>query len=199
MELGHRRQDHTRALLTSERQARRRHLASLLAVATGVLTLASVPSVPAFADGSGGGAGYMSLGGGFFEHQGVNGEIDVNVCSFAVPAGTAHCDAHVRTDPWAKQARPARGGGASPGSALGNNGAYDPSYLQSAYNVASAAAAGGGAEQTVAIVDANSDPNVVSDLSSYRSFFGLPNCPTGTISTSNTSCVFDVVNEFGKS
>jgi len=200
MELGHRRQDHRGALLTSRRRARRSHLASFSAVAAGVLTLASVLSVPAFADGSGAGAGYTSLGGGFFEHQGVNGETDVNVCSFAVPAGTAHCDTHVRTDPWAKRARPARGGGASPGSTLGNNGAYDPSYLQSAYNVASAAAAsGGGAGQTVAIVDANSDPNVVSDLASYRSFFGLPSCPTGTISPSNKSCMFDVVNEFGNS
>ncbi len=81
---------------------------------------------------------------------------------------------------------------------LGNNGAYDPSYLQSAYNVASAAAAdGGGAGQTVAIIDAYDDPNVASNLAHYRSYFGLPGCPTGTISPVATGCVFERVSQTG--
>jgi subtilase family serine protease len=81
---------------------------------------------------------------------------------------------------------------------LGNDGAYDPSYLQSAYDVASASAVnGGGAGQTVAIIDAYDDPNVASDLSYYRSFFGLPLCPTGTISSSATGCVFEKVDQSG--
>jgi subtilase family serine protease len=114
-----------------------------------------------------------------------------------VAAGNAHCDVHVRTDAWARGERPARTGGASP-DVLGNNGAYDPSYLQSAYDTASAAALnGGGAGQTVAIVDAYDDPNVASDLTYYRSFFGLAPCPSGTISSTAKTCVFEKVNESG--
>jgi len=72
----------------------------------------------------------------------------------------------------------AKSGGANPyASTLGNAGAYDPSYLQSAYNLpfwyaGSTPSAGSG--QTVAVVDAYDDPNAASDLASYRSYFGLP-------------------------
>jgi outer membrane protein assembly factor BamB len=150
--------------------------------------LLSLPS--ALARPSGGGPGFV-------EHHGPNGEVDVNVCSYAVAAGAAHCDARVRTDDRAKNARPAHNGKATP-NAIGNNGAYDPSYLQSAYDVASAAAArGGGAGQIVAIVDAYDDPNVASDLASYRSFFNLSPCPSGTVSSAATGCVFQKVNQSG--
>jgi subtilase family serine protease len=58
---------------------------------------------------------------------------------------------------------------------LGNGGAYDPSYLQSAYNAPSST---GGTGQTVAVVDAYDDPNAESDLGAYRSHFGLSACTT---------------------
>jgi subtilase family serine protease len=51
---------------------------------------------------------------------------------------------------------------------------YGPSDLQSAYNLPS----DGGAGQTVAIVDAQDDPNAESDLAAYRSQYGLPSCTT---------------------
>nr|WP_280690194.1 putative Ig domain-containing protein [Kitasatospora sp. GAS204B] len=51
---------------------------------------------------------------------------------------------------------------------------YGPSDLQSAYNLP----ANGGAGQTVAIVDAQDDPNAESDLATYRSQYGLPACTT---------------------
>jgi subtilase family serine protease len=54
---------------------------------------------------------------------------------------------------------------------------YGPADLQSAYNLAAAAASAGGS-QTVGIVDAYDDPNAASDLSVYRSQFGLPACTT---------------------
>ncbi len=54
---------------------------------------------------------------------------------------------------------------------------YGPSNLQSAYNIASAAASSGSGER-VYIVDAYDDPNAASDLSTYRSQFGLPACTT---------------------
>ncbi|GAA2033522.1 hypothetical protein GCM10009839_37410 [Catenulispora yoronensis] len=50
---------------------------------------------------------------------------------------------------------------------------YGPSDLASAYNLPS-----GGSGQTVAIVDAQDDPNAESDLAKYRSNYGLPACTT---------------------
>src|ERR1700692_4497618 len=91
-------------------------------------------------------------------------DTDDQVCSSA-PKGYARCYARVRTDRKiqgripasaraaasqnlaARAAQPAGG----PLSTLGNGGAYDPSYLQSAYNLASAASSAGHG-QTVAIV-----------------------------------------------
>ncbi|WP_441249225.1 putative Ig domain-containing protein [Kitasatospora sp. McL0602] len=48
-----------------------------------------------------------------------------------------------------------------------------PTDLVSAYKLPSS-----GAGQTVAIVDANDDPNAESDLAAYRSQYGLPACTT---------------------
>ncbi len=67
---------------------------------------------------------------------------------------------------------------------------YGPSQLQSAYNLASAASSNG-TGQTVALVDAYDDPNAASDLSTYRSQFGLPAC------TTSNGC-FQKVNENGQ-
>jgi hypothetical protein len=111
-------------------------------------------------------------------HQGPNGEVDVTACPDAADAGAMTCFAHLRTDGSARDANPNRRP-ATVGTAasVGVNGGYDPSYLQSAYNVASIAATAG-ASQTVAIVDAYDDPNAESDLASYRSQWGLPPCTT---------------------
>jgi N-acetylneuraminic acid mutarotase len=49
---------------------------------------------------------------------------------------------------------------------------YGPDDLRSAYGLP----AGGGAGQTVAIVDAYDDPNAETDLAIYRAQFGLPAC-----------------------
>jgi hypothetical protein len=131
-------------------------------------------------------AGGDGDGQGFHVHTGAGGEQDVNACSDAVAPGVAHCLAHQRIDGEARSARPDRPPAGSPSASahpsaraatLGKNGAYDPSYLQSAYNLATAAANTGGG-QTVAIVDAFDDPNASADLTQYRTFFGLT-CPTG--------------------
>jgi subtilase family serine protease len=148
---------------------------------------------------------------GFWHHHGANGESDVNVCSYAVKSGSAHCNAQVVTDLGkdalaAAPVQPSGSGAACNASdtnvptavSSSGTGAYDPCYLDSAYNVAAAAAThGGGAGQIVAIVDAYSDPNVTSNLTSYRSFFGLSACPSGTVSSASTTCTFEVVNENG--
>jgi subtilase family serine protease len=49
--------------------------------------------------------------------------------------------------------------------------------LQSAYNLAKAAATRGG-KQTVAVVDAYDDPTVEADLNVYRAYYGLGPCTT---------------------
>ncbi len=166
------------------------HLAAVACPAA-LVGLMLVPSVAGAYPGEG------LSGPGFHIHRGSNSESDVNVCSFAISRGAAHCDVHVRTDAGARSRRPARTGGARP-NVLGDEGAYDPTYLQSAYDVAAATAAdGGGAGQTVAVVDAYIDPNVTSDLAYYRSYFGLPACPTGVVSHTATGCVFEKVNQTG--
>jgi len=50
---------------------------------------------------------------------------------------------------------------------------YGPSDLKSAYALPT-----GGSGETVAIVDAQDDPNAESDLATYRSQYGLPACTT---------------------
>ncbi|MEE4546012.1 putative Ig domain-containing protein [Streptomyces sp. V4-01] len=51
---------------------------------------------------------------------------------------------------------------------------YGPTDLQSAYALPAAAGAGA----TVAIVDAQDDPNAEKDLGTYRTQYGLPSCTT---------------------
>ncbi len=102
---------------------------------------------------------------GFDTHFGPRGEVDVNVCSKDVPIGYAHCDARERLAPGTVRAA----------AVIGNNGAYDPAYLQSAYNAPSATHGSG---QTVAVVDAFDAPNAESDLTTYRTHYGLPPCTT---------------------
>lgn len=105
-------------------------------------------------------------------------ESDVRVCSLPAAPTQARCGARRRTDVTGVPAKPgtAQQPGASP-AVLGNGGAYDPAYLQSAYNLATAASTLGGGT-TVAIVDAYDAPNAESDLAFYRNFFGLPPCTT---------------------
>ncbi|MFF8023883.1 S8 family serine peptidase [Streptomyces sp. NPDC007896] len=51
---------------------------------------------------------------------------------------------------------------------------FGPADLQAAYNLPK----DGGKDATVAIVDANDDPNAEKDLATYRSQYGLPECST---------------------
>jgi len=164
-----------------------------------VLTLVGPMLLPAMSGADPGAASHWrSLSGpGYDIHYGPRGESDVNVCSYAISPGAAHCNDRVRTDASGLPSSP-RPEGTGTAAALGDEGAYDPAYLQSAYNVAAAAAAdGGGAGQTVALVDAYDDPNVSADLAYYRSFWGLPACPGGTVSSAASSCVFEKVNQNG--
>jgi hypothetical protein len=101
----------------------------------------------------------------------------------AAPVGYSSCNALVRTNVKAKIAPK---GAVLPDATVSG---YGPSQLQSAYNLASAAAAGG-TGQTVAVVDAFDDPNAAADLAVYRSQFGLPAC------TVANGC-FSKVNENG--
>ncbi|MCM2416382.1 hypothetical protein [Streptomyces sp. RKAG290] len=54
---------------------------------------------------------------------------------------------------------------------------YGPSDLRSAYNIASAAASNG-AGATVAVTELADNPNLESDLATYRAQYGLPVCTT---------------------
>jgi subtilase family serine protease len=136
---------------------------------------------------------------GFQEHREVRGDeelVDVNVCSKAIGPLQAHCDARVRIDAQARNARPARAGQPHSSGVIGNNGGYDPGYLQSAYNVTSVIGGGAGRGQVVAVVDAYDDPNASVDLANYRGYFGLPALPDCTSWPSSTAC-FRKVNQTG--
>jgi Putative Ig domain len=61
---------------------------------------------------------------------------------------------------------------------------YGPSQLQSAYSLASAAAASGSGE-TVYLVDAYDYPTAQADLNAYRSQYGLPACGSGCFTKVN--------------
>jgi hypothetical protein len=185
-----------------------------------VATLSLILVTPAIASAGGpsrgGGFSYGSgdsfsrfSGPGFVLHSGSHGEEDVNVCSTQMRPGTASCDARVVTIP--SNATDASNGPASeavsscttgdlnaPAAAVsGGNGGYDPCYLQSAYNVATAAEGNGGDGQIIAIVDYSVDPDIAANLATYRSQFGLPACPTGIASPSNSGCVFEEVAQSG--
>jgi len=104
------------------------------------------------------------------------------VCADAV-VGHMHCDAFERTN--VTRHVQAHGVHAAASSVSG----YGPTDLQSAYNLTSAAASNGSGE-TVAVVDAYNDPNADSDLSTYRSQYGLAAC------TEANGC-FKVVSQTG--
>lgn len=69
----------------------------------------------------------------------------------------------------------------------GELGGYDPADLQSAYRIP----AGGGAGQTIALVDAFGYPDAEADLAAYRSRYSLPPC------TERNGC-FEKVDEDGE-
>lgn len=85
----------------------------------------------------------------------------VRVCG-AVALGYARCQAWIRTD---------IKGMIRPDTPAG----YGPSDLQTAYGLTSYSKNNGSGE-TVALVDAYVDPDAASDLSKYRTQYGLPAC-----------------------
>jgi hypothetical protein len=91
----------------------------------------------------------------------------VRTCA-AVPLREMRCFAIHRTTGVIAHVR----AGVNPAVAVSG---YGPSDLDSAHNVPTTLGSG----KTVAIVDAYDDPNAASDLSTYRSNFGLPACTTG--------------------
>jgi hypothetical protein len=105
-------------------------------------------------------------------------ETDVRACDTTPAPGYARCHARVRTDAKARGKAPAPAANvvATP-DVLGNNGAYDPGFLQAAYNLAGPAASAGSG-RTVAIIDAFDNPTAETDLGAYRRQFGLPTCTT---------------------
>ena len=89
---------------------------------------------------------------------------------------------------------------------------YTPAQIRAAYglpalpastaSITSAQAAQLGAGQTIYIVDAQSDPNIVAELAAFDQKFGLPGCTTTSIPTntalplaasSSSGCTFSVV------
>jgi subtilase family serine protease len=106
-------------------------------------------------------------------------------CDRAQPAGYARC--FLSAQPVSPGAAPAPQTTTTT-CAVDEAAGYTPCNIQSAYNLGTAAAAGG---SLVAIVDPYDDPNAAADLATYRSNFGLPAC------TTTTKC-FRKVNQLGQ-
>src|SRR5262249_54851379 len=95
----------------------------------------------------------------------------VRSCAHATAPRTFGCFALRRTDVTQPAALAAHPDAVTPNATPSG---YGPANLQSAYKLSSASGSG----MTVAIVDAQDDPNAESDLGTYRSQFGLPACTT---------------------
>ncbi len=92
---------------------------------------------------------------------------------------------------------------------------YTPAQIRAAYglpalpastsSLTSAQAAQLGAGQTIYIVDAQSDPNIVAELAAFNQKFGLPGCTTTPVATNtvlplasaSAACTFSVVYNTG--
>jgi subtilase family serine protease len=99
-----------------------------------------------------------------------------SVCPGPVAAGYARCHAHVITDTHGTpQATSAPTG-------------YGPAQFHGAYSLPTTATV----PQTIAIVDAYDDPTIASDLNSYSSYYGLPQC-------NSTNPCFQKLNQSGQS
>ncbi|NUR04188.1 MAG: peptidase S8 [Streptomyces sp.] len=86
------------------------------------------------------------------------------LCSQPSKPGYMACQAEVRTD---LKTQKSLGRQDTPKG-------FGPADLQAAYNLPK----DGGKGATVAIVDANDDPNAEKDLAAYRTQYGLPECST---------------------
>jgi Subtilase family len=90
-------------------------------------------------------------------------------------AGHASCLAEIRTDIHGGAGVRGPAAHAAPGSAAATPpSGYSPAQLHAAYDLPTA----GGANQTVALVDAGDDANAEADLAVYRQTYGLPACTT---------------------
>lgn len=103
----------------------------------------------------------------------------------AAPIGYATCDSLIRTDNTALSSKPLKPlthspnepekFNTTPSSSIGNDGGYDPAFLQAAYNVTDSSSTNGKGT-IVAVVDSYADPTADSDLAEYRSLWNLPPC-----------------------
>ncbi|HEY4020627.1 MAG TPA: ricin-type beta-trefoil lectin domain protein [Pseudonocardiaceae bacterium] len=90
-----------------------------------------------------------------------------HACGTPLRPGAPVCYTLIRTDIIPLRANALRANQAPSG--------YGPSDLQSAYNLPSSTAGSG---QTVAVMELADNPNLESDLATYRAQFGLPACTT---------------------
>jgi hypothetical protein len=157
--------------------------ASALAVALAALTgqASAAPASPAAASTAARTAAGRTLAGRTAARTAVHTR---RACAAAPVAGHAECLAVLRTTAT---------GAALPASAASASSlpiGYGPAQIQSAYELATAAAAQGSG-QTVALVDAYDDPNAEADLANYRAEYELPAC------TTDNGC-FRKVNQAGQ-
>ena len=152
-------------------------LVSLLSLAAAA-TLLIAGAAPAASDGFGSGGPWQAP-----TRDGGHGDWFARACAFPLQAA-ASCGAQIVTD---AAGRPLQSPNPPP-NALG------PAQFHGAYSLPLTAPTA----QTVAIVDAYNDPNIVSDLAAYDAQYGLPGMASGPPNDCSSSLpCFEQVNETG--
>jgi hypothetical protein len=151
----------------------------------GLTLLVFTGAAPAVGDGYPGGPGSLPTRDGGVGRFGGLGDWFKRACTDPTPGGPA-CNAQVVTNadgtPLATSSPPAT--------------AYGPAQFAGAYGLPVTEASTAPTAQTVAIVDAYSDPNIATDLQAFDSAFGVPAMTTG--SPCARDC-FEQVNQTGGS
>jgi hypothetical protein len=150
----------------ARRTVRRTAVAVLSAAAlvTGGLLATATPSVAGTPASAGGSAAVSAASSANTPATTSAAAHTARLCAVPAKKGQMACLALTRTDV-------AHHLGVSPDATPSG---YGPTDLQSAYALPSSAGAGA----TVAIVDAQDDPNAAADLNTYRTQYGLPACTT---------------------
>lgn len=155
---------------STSRRARRRVLTYLVAVTASAVAVGLAAAGPAAADNDPSGTTTYAQGSSpaLAVKGGVRYAVPKNVCPVATK-GRATCMA-VQLVPASKGTVGAKAI-VSPAVAAGPKGGLTPATLASAYGYNRTV---GGADQTVAIVDAYDNPHALQDLNTFNSHYGLP-------------------------
>jgi subtilase family serine protease len=156
-------------------------LARARAVTTGVAAISLMAAGLAFASTASASAGPSARAAAPAPAARPAAGVFERACAFIKTPGMASCSALINMNVAQHASMKI-----TPDASAPTDDGFGPSSLQAAYDLPSSTA---GTGETVAVVDAFNDPDITSNLATYRSDFGLPACGSGC---------FKVVNQKGQ-